>query len=130
MTNVIKMDVSTKSGETLNWVHLPNDTDAAKVEAIKASMIENGWTGRKCILVDAGDHHIALTASHRLTAAAETEVDVDALILEDLSEEFFSDLEHAHDDHDLLQLFEQYDLDDAAAIIRQEIEAHDRNAGV
>lgn len=65
-----------------------NDTDASKVEAIKESIMKNGWTGCPILYTDLG----LVTGSHRLAAlkeieATEDDTDVlDAEVAEDVTD--------------------------------------------
>lgn len=124
----IMMDNRTMDGDRLKTVmlrHAPHDAD--KIIRLRDRMITDGWQGRKVILIDCGDYHMALTGSHRLAAFAGLDYGIDALMITDAPDEFYADLDTANDDDDLLALFEACDMADAAAIMRDEI-AHN-NAG-
>ncbi|SHO65790.1 hypothetical protein SAMN02745172_02437 [Pseudoxanthobacter soli DSM 19599] len=131
----LRVSATTLNGTDLGWVHLPNETDAAKVHAIRASLIEGEEFRRPVVLVDAGDHHIALSGSHRLTAAVEIDGVIDAIILSSLTEDQVTLLLDANDDHDrlaaLIEVAEDTDeeidgLEAAITAIRGEIAANDR----
>lgn len=55
--------------------------DEAKLEALIASMIVNGWQGRPVLAIDCGDYLQALTGSHRIAAAEAAEIEVETLTI-------------------------------------------------
>lgn len=119
-TDVIKIN-----GTTTYLRHKADD--AAKVINIADSMAANGWMGRAVIMVDCGDHQVALTGSHRLTAASQIGIKPDLIYLpDDLTFDDFELLTDACDDDDLLAAFEQIaasrdDMSQIVETMRQEI---------
>lgn len=67
-------------------VETPHEvTDDAKLEAIVNSMTRNGWTGAPIIIVNRDDADpLAVTGSHRIAAARDTNTDIPAVDLADL----------------------------------------------
>ncbi len=131
----LRISATTLNGTGLGWVHLPNETEVAKVDAIRASLLDGEKFRRPVVLVDADDHHIALSGSHRLTAAVEIDGVIDAIILSSLTEDQCTVLLDANDDHDrlaaLIEVAEDADeeidgLEAAITAIRGEIAANDR----
>jgi hypothetical protein len=120
-TDIIKIH-----GTTTYLRHKADDTQ--KIINIADSMATNGWMGRAVIMVDCGDHQVALTGTHRLTAASQIGVNPDLIYLPgDLTADDFDLLGHACDDDDLLAAFEQIaasrdDMDQIVDTMRQEIE--------
>lgn len=118
-------DVVKVNGTTTYLRHKADD--AAKVINIADSMAANGWMGRAVIMVDCGDHQVALTGSHRLTAASQIGIKPDLIYLpDDLTSDDFELLTDACDDDDLLAAFEQIaasrdDMDQIVETMRQEI---------
>ena len=104
---VINMNNKTICGTRLDTGYLPHEPENTnKIIRLRESMIKNGWTGRAVILIDAGDHHIALTGSHRLAAAQGLEdVEINAVILDDLTASEYDLIDSANDDDDLLYAF-------------------------
>jgi hypothetical protein len=98
--------------------------DVEKMIRLRDNMIVNGWQGRKVILVDAGDHHIALSGSHRLAACAGLDMEIEAFLLEDLDEQEWWEIESAHDDDALLACFEALNRKEAAEIMRAEVKSN------
>ena len=105
----INMNNKTICGTRLDTVYLPHEPENTnKIIRLRESMIENGWTGRAVILIDAGDHHIALTGSHRLAAVQGLEdVEINAVILDDLTATEHDLIDNANDDGDLLWAFSE-----------------------
>ncbi|MBL4632430.1 MAG: ParB N-terminal domain-containing protein [Kofleriaceae bacterium] len=61
-----------------------NVMDEHKIVALYASMSNEGWTGRRLLVVDCGDHHVAITGVHRIEAARRAGLQtVPALILDE-----------------------------------------------
>ena len=119
-TDVIKIN-----GTTTYLRHKADD--AAKVINIADSMAANGWMGRAVIMVDCGDHQVALTGTHRLAAASQIGINPDLIYLpDDLTFDDFELLTDACDDDDLLAAFEQIaasrdDMDQIVETMRQEL---------
>lgn len=119
-TDVIKIN-----GTTTYLRHKAED--AQKIINIADSMATNGWMGRAVIMVDCGDHQVALTGTHRLTAASQIGINPDLIYLpDDLTSDDFDLLTDACDDDDLLAAFEQIaasrdDMDQIVETMRQEI---------
>lgn len=121
-------------GRRVATVHVPCEPrDTAKLAEIAMNMRRDGWTGGPVILADAGDHVIALTGSHRLVAAAVTQVVVSALWMpEDLTDDDWTLIDAANDDDDLLAALETInanrgDMDHYVALMRGEVQ-HNRLA--
>lgn len=118
-------DVVKVNGTTTYLRHKAED--AQKIINIADSMATNGWMGRAVIMVDCGDHQVALTGSHRLTAASQIGIKPDLIYLpDDLTSDDFELLTDACDDDDLLAAFEQIaasrdDMDQIVETMRQEI---------
>ena len=118
-------DIITINGTTTYLRHKAED--AKKIINIADSMAINGWMGRAVIIIDCGDHHVALTGTHRLTAASKIGVNPDLIYLpDDLTADDFDVLSDAGDDDDLLAAFEQIaasrdDMDKIVDTMRQEI---------
>ena len=118
-------DVLKANGTTTYLRHKADD--AAKVINIADSMAANGWMGRAVIMVDCGDHQVALTGTHRLTAASQIGIKPDLIYLpDDLTSDDFELLTDACDDDDLLAAFEQIaasrdDMDQIVDTMRQEL---------
>lgn len=119
-TDVIKIN-----GTTTYLRHKADDIQ--KSINIADSMATNGWMGRAVIMVDCGDHQVALTGTHRLTAASQIGINPDLIYLpDDLTSDDFDLLTDACDDDDLLAAFEQIaasrdDMDQIVETMRQEI---------
>lgn len=109
----IPVPVMMSYGRRRATVHVPCEPrDAAKLTEISMSMRRDGWLGRPVILADAGDHVIALTGSHRLVAAAATQITICALWLpEDLTDDDWNLIDSANDDDDLLAALEEINID-------------------
>lgn len=130
MTYNIRMDARTADGEKLGMVqlrHAPDDAD--KIVSLRAHMLSNGWQGRPVILSPAGDYHIALTGTHRLSAAQGIDDLIAAVYLPELTTEQWETIEHAHDDDDLLAAFvaigaERDDMAEVIATMRAEVESN------
>ena len=105
--------------------------DPAKVAEIAASMVSQGWQGRPLLVVVYGDGWRALTGTHRLAAAKAIgmeQVPVLAIVDSDLTaEQWLTDdpTEYGGDDDDRASMLAGLGLDDAAALMREEIAANE-----
>lgn len=131
MTYDIRLDNRTTAGDRLQTVYLRHQiVDADKIIRIREHMMTHGWQGRPVILAAAGDHHIALTGTHRLAAVAGLDVDVDAVMLpDDLTPEQWDTISDGFDDYDLLAglravAAERGDMDDAVAAMEAEVSSN------
>lgn len=119
-TDVIKIN-----GTTTYLRHKAED--AQKIINIADSMATNGWMGRAVIMVDCGDHQVALTGTHRLAAASQIGINPALIYLpDDLTSDDFDLLDDACDDDDLLTAFEQIaasrdDMHHIVETMRQEV---------
>jgi len=95
-----------------------NGVDAGKVARIRDSLATNGWQGRPVIMVDCGDHVIALTGSHRLAAAHDLGLTVPVVWMPELNSDQWDALNEYCDDMDRLRIFEALaDVDGMADVI-------------
>lgn len=133
MTCQIQIDAADSNGTRLRSVHLPHaPQDAEKIVELRTSMLVNGWMGRPVILADAGDHHIALTGTHRLAAAQGIDGVIEAVYLpDDLTTEDWDEIDAAHDDDDVLTALREIagrrddgEMDEAIAAMEAEVAAN------
>ena len=103
--------------------------DAAKRDALMASMTKVGWQGRPILAVRQADGALmAITGSHRIDAARRVGVTPDVLIIDDVTmsdgTELSVALDACRDDDDRLRVLREADADeDAVALMAAEIEA-------
>lgn len=108
--------------------------DRAKLDAISASMTADGWAGRPLLVMEEGDHYVALTGSHRHAAAVEADLDAIPCVLAD-AEAFYAEYPDAEpgrdrgmpwrDDSDKLAVFRALGDEAAAGLIEAEIDANE-----
>lgn len=120
------------------WIGLINPphgvTDPDKLSRIEADMRANGWTGRPILVERYGDGYQAWTGSHRLAAARRVSRDLDIPVVvidhdkmvathgEMLNDKW---LTQSGDDYDRLAMLVEAGDDEAAALMREEIEANE-----
>lgn len=131
MTYQIDLRTSTSDGVDLRSVHLPHaPVDPDKIARIAEAMQTKGWQGRPVILVDGGDHAIAITGVHRLCAVINSETEVEAVwIPADLDEAHMAAIIDANDDDDRLAAIIEAaegrdDMDGIVAAMQAEVEAN------
>ena len=126
----------TSCGGKLGTVYLRSfPADANKIIRLREEMMQNGWISiPPVILSDGGDHHVALTGSHRLAAAQGIEdLEIEAVMLPaNLSEEDWDLIDAANDDEDLLAAFQDVagtrnDMDETVEVMAAEVEANAEN---
>lgn len=128
----IRVDATASDGTDLQTVMVPHfPEDADKIIRIREDMMTNGWQGRPVIMADAGDHHIALTGSHRIAAAMGLEDVIAAVWLpEDLTSDDWDLIEGGIDDDDLLAALEEIaegrdDMAEIVAVMRAEVASNE-----
>ena len=119
-------DIRINSLGTVYLSHAPEN--ANKIVRIAEDMAQNGWKGRPAIMLDAGDHKIALNATHRLCAAIGQDIEIDTVMLpDDLTADEWDSIERANDDDDLLAALEEInesrdgEIDEIVAVMREEV---------
>ena len=120
----IALNCRTMDGDDIGVVYLPHAPENAdKIARLRESMTRDGWQGRPVILIDAGDHHIAVNGVHRLCAAVDLGIEINAVILDDLTTEQFDLLDQAIDDDDRLAALREIGHTDAITTMAAEKEA-------
>lgn len=112
--------------------------DAAKMEALTASMEANGWQGRPLLVVaDGCGNYFGLTGSHRYAAASEAGLEMAPCVVLPADGPVFvnfrNDVVEQHptiedgvrlvDDEERLAAFRRHGMDIAAAMMADEIAA-------
>lgn len=95
--------------------------DPAKFADLVAAMREGGWVGRPILVHDDGNGYHAWTGSHRIAAAREAEVLVPVVCV---TGEIERRSEECADDDDRLAVLIDAEDEEAAAIMRAEIDAN------
>lgn len=134
MTTMMNLD------DTCHLIPLHEVHDDAKVDMLVGSILTNGWQGRPLLAIEYGDGLQALTGTHRLAALVEIRrmrdrneltdeqdalaagIRVPVLVVERQDDD---ELINARGNEDRLAACERRGLDDAAQIMRAEIEAND-----
>lgn len=108
--------------------------DRAKFDYLVSEFKHNGWNGRPIVVVENGNNgYIALTGSHRILAASEADIDVEAIVL-DYTEEL-DELINAYTDDERASIAEELRdegllSDDVYRLIAREEDLNWENSGV
>lgn len=104
-------------------LHEPCDED--KLARITQSMRQCGWIGRPILAWDCADHYEGITGSHRLIAAKAAELEtIPVAAIMDADASLIDDWQYATHDDDRLALLEQHGYDEAARLMRAEVESN------
>lgn len=111
--------------------------DKEKYQALVLRMKEKGWQGRPILVFESGENYEALTGSHRIYAAMEAGIDVEAEIIDisKFSEDDIDRLTSLYEDEDraafLLELTERGLITESQSeLMSFEVQENYRNVGV